>query len=369
MDLKKRYLVLEDGKVYSGYAFGSDQDVFGEVVFNTAMTGYQETISDPSYTGQIVTFTYPLIGNYGMNRDDYETIHPSLKGVVVREVCELPSNFRNEETLDQALKRFNVPGIYGVDTRSLTKRIRNSGVMKGALVDSIEEIDHIVEQINTTEYATNEVEQVSTKSPYVSTGKGYRVVLVDFGKKQNIVRELNRRDCDVTVVPHNITAEEIIQMNPDGIMLSNGPGDPTDVQEAIEMLKVIQEKFPVFGICLGHQLFALANGATTFKMKFGHRGANHPVLNIETNKVELTSQNHGYSVSRDSLEKTQLIETHRAINDNTVEGLKHKEHLAFSVQYHPEAAPGPHDPNYLFDQFIENMKIYVERKKGGRHHA
>ncbi|MDT0679752.1 carbamoyl phosphate synthase small subunit [Staphylococcus chromogenes] len=364
---EKRYLVLEDGTYYTGFKLGADTLTQGEIVFNTAMTGYQETLSDPSYTGQIITFTYPLIGNYGINRDDFESLIPTLKGVVVKEACQAPSNFRAQKTLNDVLKEFDIPGISGVDTRSITKKIREHGVLKAAFVDNETEIETTIQNLKTIEFPRNEVPTVSTKTPYVSTGFDLRVVLVDFGKKQNIVRELNARGCEVTVVPYETTAEEIIKMSPDGVMLSNGPGDPADVQVAVDMIKGIIGKIPFFGICLGHQLFALSQGATSFKMKFGHRGANHPVKDLSTGKIALTSQNHGYAIDADSLKETDLEVTHIALNDGTIEGLRHKFEPAFSVQYHPEACPGPTDSNYLFDQFIELM---LEQKKKERvHHA
>lgn len=364
---EKRYLVLEDGTYYTGFKLGADTLTQGEIVFNTAMTGYQETLSDPSYTGQIITFTYPLIGNYGINRDDFESLIPTLKGVVVKEACQAPSNFRAQKTLNDVLKEFDIPGISGVDTRSITKKIREHGVLKAAFVDDETEIETTIQNLKTIEFPRNEVPTVSTKTPYVSTGFDLRVVLVDFGKKQNIVRELNARGCEVTVVPYDTTAEEIIKMSPDGVMLSNGPGDPADVQVAVDMIKGIIGKIPFFGICLGHQLFALSQGATSFKMKFGHRGANHPVKDLSTGKIALTSQNHGYAIDADSLKETDLEVTHIALNDGTIEGLRHKFEPAFSVQYHPEACPGPTDSNYLFDQFIELM---LEQKKKERvHHA
>ncbi|WP_200669746.1 carbamoyl phosphate synthase small subunit [Staphylococcus arlettae] len=356
--LKTRYLVLEDGSYYEGYQLGSDQLTIGEIVFNTAMTGYQETISDPSYTGQIITFTYPLIGNYGINRDDFESLIPTLNGVVVKEASAKPSNFRMKKTLHEVLDEYDIPGISGVDTRSITRKIRQHGVLKAAFTDNKEEITQIVDKLKTYVLPHNEVETVSTKTSYISTGYKYSVVLVDFGKKENIVRELNARGCNVTVVPHNTTADEIIIMEPDGVMLSNGPGDPEAVKEAVTMIKGILGQIPFFGICLGHQLFALSQGAQSFKMKFGHRGANHPVKDLKTNKIALTSQNHGYAIDKDSLQNTDLEVTHIAINDGTVEGLRHKFLPAFSVQYHPEACPGPSDSNYLFDEFIEMMNNF-----------
>ncbi|MGN5882118.1 carbamoyl phosphate synthase small subunit [Staphylococcus simulans] len=361
--LEKRYLVFEDGSIYEGRKLGSDNLTKGEIVFNTAMTGYQETISDPSYTGQIITFTYPLIGNYGINRDDFESLVPSLSGVVVKEASTHPSNFRKQKTFNDVLVQYDIPGISGVDTRSITRKIREHGVLKAGFTDHPEAIPELIEELQHFELSRDEVPMVSTKSPYVSTGSDLSVVLVDFGKKQNIVRELNARGCNVTVVPYNTSADTIISMSPDGVMLSNGPGDPEDVPEAVEMIKGILGKIPFFGICLGHQLFALSQGATAFKMKFGHRGANHPVKDLATGKIALTSQNHGYAIDEASVAQTDLEVTHLALNDGTVEGLKHKTLPAFSVQYHPEACPGPTDSNYLFDQFITMMKEYKEKER------
>ncbi|WP_285490061.1 carbamoyl phosphate synthase small subunit [Staphylococcus haemolyticus] len=361
--LERRYLVLEDGTYYEGYQLGSNALSVGEIVFNTAMTGYQETISDPSYTGQIITFTYPLIGNYGINRDDFEALTPTLNGVVVKEASTHPSNFRNQKTLHEVLVQYKIPGISGVDTRSITRKIRQHGVLKAGFTDNRGDIDSLINTLKSTELPRDEVETVSTKTPYVSTGSDLSVVLLDFGKKQNIVRELNMRGCNVTVVPYNTTAEEILAMSPDGVMLSNGPGDPDVVEVAIEMIKGILGKIPFFGICLGHQLFALSQGATSFKMKFGHRGANHPVKDLRSGKVDITSQNHGYAIDKNSLVNTDLEVTHIALNDGTVEGLRHKSLPAFSVQYHPEARPGPSDSNYLFDEFMTMMKEFKEKEQ------
>ncbi|MDU0419411.1 carbamoyl phosphate synthase small subunit [Staphylococcus simulans] len=361
--LEKRYLVFEDGSIYEGRKLGSDNLTKGEIVFNTAMTGYQETISDPSYTGQIITFTYPLIGNYGINRDDFESLVPTLSGVVVKEASTHPSNFRQQKTFNDVLVQYDIPGISGVDTRSITRKIREHGVLKAGFTDHAEDIPTFIEELKQFELSRDEVPMVSTKTPYVSTGSDLSVVLVDFGKKQNIVRELNARGCNVTVVPYNTPAEIILDMSPDGVMLSNGPGDPEDVPEAVEMIQGILGKIPFFGICLGHQLFALSQGAEAFKMKFGHRGANHPVKDLSTGKIALTSQNHGYAIDEASVAHTDLEVTHIALNDGTVEGLKHKTLPAFSVQYHPEACPGPTDSNYLFDQFIDMMKEFKAKER------
>ncbi len=366
--MMKRSLILETGDVFTGLAFGSEKESAGEVVFTTGMTGYQETLSDPSYCGQIVTMTYPLIGNYGINRDDFESIEPAIKGMVVRELADMPSNFRSDASLNELFLLKEIPGIQGVDTRKLTRIIREYGSVKGyfTAADVEVNVEEIVAKLKQTTFPTDQVKQVSTKRPYPSPGRGKRVVLVDFGMKHGILRELNKRNCDVVVVPYNTTAEEIMAIYPDGIMLSNGPGDPKDVPEAITMLKEIIGKIPVFGICLGHQLFALASGGDTFKLKFGHRGANHPVKDLKTGRTELTSQNHGYTVDPESLVKTRLEVTHVALNDGTVEGLKHLDLPAFTVQYHPEASPGPEDSNHLFDQFIELMNTHV---KGEKNHA
>ena len=338
--LERRYLVLEDGTYYEGYKLGSNDLSVGEIVFNTAMTGYQETISDPSYTGQIITFTYPLIGNYGINRDDFEALTPTLNGVVVKEASTHPSNFRNQKTLHDVLVQYKIPGISGVDTRSITRKIRQHGVLKAGFTDNRDDIDSLINTLKSTELPRDEVETVSTKTPYVSTGSDLSVVLLDFGKKQNIVRELNMRGCNVTVVPYNTTAEEILAMSPDGVMLSNGPGDPDVVEVAIEMIKGILGKIPFFGI-----------------------GANHPVKDLRSGKVDITSQNHGYAIDKNSLVNTDLEVTHIALNDGTVEGLRHKTLPAFSVQYHPEARPGPSDSNYLFDEFMTMMKEFKEKEQ------
>ena len=357
----KKKLVLESGEVFYGTTFGAEQETAGEVVFNTGMTGYQELISDPSYCGQIVCLTYPLIGNYGINRDDYESIEPAIKGLIVKELCDLPSNFRTQMTLDELFQKKNLSGISGIDTRRLTRILRNKGVVKGKIVNAETDENSVVEELKVTNFPTNQVESVSTKTSYASPGRGFKVVLVDFGSKLGIIRELSQRNCDIIVVSQDTTAEEILLMDPDGIMLSNGPGDPEDVKGASELINGLLGKVPIFGICLGHQLIGLACGAKTYKLKFGHRGGNHPVLDLEKNKVAITSQNHGYAIDQESLKRTELIETHIALNDRTNEGLKHKIHPCFSVQYHPEASPGPEDANYLFDDFIELMEDFKKK--------
>ncbi|BAU27517.1 carbamoyl-phosphate synthase small subunit [Aneurinibacillus soli] len=358
----KARLILEDGTVFEGKSFGATGESFGEVVFNTGITGYQEVLSDPSYCGQIVTMTYPMIGNYGISRDDFESLRPFVHGFVVREHCEVPNNWRSEQTIDDLLKEYNIPGISEVDTRKLTRIIRQHGTLKGIITTSEEPVEAILAKMNQP-LMEDQVARVSTKNMFPVPGRGPRIALVDFGAKYGILRELTNRGCDVIVVPYNVTADEIRRIRPDGILLSNGPGDPKSVPQAIEMIQNILGEYPLFGICLGHQLFALACGADTEKLKFGHRGGNHPVKELATGRTHITSQNHGYTVNIESVASTDLEISHVALNDGTVEGLSHKTHSAFSVQYHPEAAPGPYDSNYLFDRFLENVATFVKEDK------
>ncbi|PCS01568.1 carbamoyl-phosphate synthase small subunit [Lactococcus fujiensis JCM 16395] len=350
--MSKRLLILEDGTVFEGEAIGANIEVNGELVFNTGMTGYQESITDQSYNGQILMFTFPLVGNYGINRDDYETIIPTCKGVVVHEAARRPSNWRSNMSLNEFLEARRIPGISGIDTRALTKIVREHGTMKASLVSPGDEFEHQMSQLKATVLPTNQVQTSSTLTPYPSPNIGRKIVVVDFGLKHSILRELSKRHCDVTVVPFNTSAEEILSMHPDGVMLTNGPGDPTDVPEALKMIQSILGQVPIFGICLGHQLLSLACGATTYKMKFGHRGFNHAVREIATGRIDFTSQNHGYAVARENLPKDLLI-THEEINDHSIEGIRHRNYPAFSVQFHPDAAPGPHDASYLFDDFMD----------------
>lgn len=354
----KRQLILEDGTVFVGEAFGSSTEVTGEVIFFTGMTGYQETITNPGALGIIVTFTYPLIGNYGINRDDFEAIKPWVQGVVVKEVCTHPSNFRSEKTLDEYLKEYDIPGIANIDTRKLTRLIRDKGTLKGRICSTDVSVEEVVEELKATNLPSDQVKQVSTKDPYVSPGRGYRVVMVDYGMKHGLLRELIKRQCDIVVVPYDTSAEEILRLSPDGILLSNGPGNPKDIQDSIETVKALLGKAPVFGIGLGHQVLALASGADTEKMKHGHNGGN-AVKVLATGKVDITSQAHGYVVTKDSVAKTDLEVTHVSLNDETIEGLRHTKYPAFSVQFHPEASPGAEDASSMFDQFItliENSK-------------
>jgi carbamoyl-phosphate synthase, small subunit len=351
-------LLLEDGTLFTGLAFGAEGQSTGEVVFNTGITGYQEVLSDPSYCGQIVTMTYPLIGNYGITRDDFEAVRPYIHGFVVRRHEPVPSNWRGEYSLDRLLKEYGITGISDIDTRMLTRKLRNFGTMKGLLTTGNERIEELQERLGVAQLLRDQVARTSTKQLFSAPGNKERIVLIDFGAKSGIVKELSQRGCDVIVVPHNTTADEIRRLNPDGIQLSNGPGDPKDVPYAVETIKQLIGEFPIFGICLGHQLFALACGADTTRLKFGHRGGNHPVKELATNRCFITSQNHGYTVLEESIAGTDLEVTHINNNDKSIEGLKHKKYPVFTVQYHPEAAPGPHDSSYLFDQFLDMIRTH-----------
>lgn len=349
-------LLLEDGTLFTGLGFGAEGVSTGEVVFNTGITGYQEVLSDPSYCGQIVTMTFPLIGNYGINRDDFESIRPYIHGFVVRRHEPVPSNWRAQYTLDRLLKEYGIIGISDIDTRMLTRILRRHGTMKGILTTGNERVEELRERLDASPLLRDQVARTSTKQVFSSPGRGERIVLIDYGAKSGILRELTQRGCDVVVVPHNVTADEIRRLHPDGIQLSNGPGDPKDVPHAVETVRQLLGEYPIFGICLGHQIFALACGADTEKLKFGHRGGNHPVKELATGRCYITSQNHGYTVKEDSIQGTELTVTHINNNDKTIEGLKHNRYPAFSVQYHPEAAPGPFDSSYLFDQFLEMIR-------------
>ena len=368
-----RKLVLENGTEIPGYSFGSKEDKLLELVFNTSMVGYQEIISDPSYTDQAVVMTYPLIGNYGMSREDYESKRPSIGALIVREYNDEPSSWRSDETLGTVMERFGIAGICGVDTRRLTRIIRETGSCKVLLTGPDKSLDEAMEYLQNTDLRRDQVSRVSVRERYVSDavnitdtdrspsnmktgeGKKFHVAAIDCGMKLNIVRELNAHGCKVTVVPFDTKAEDIEALKPDGIFISNGPGDPTDAVPVIETVKKLRGHYPMFGICLGHQIISLAYGAKTYKLKFGHRGGNHPVMDLETGKIEVTSQNHSYAVDPDSLEGTGLKVTHMNLLDNTVEGMKCPEDKVFSVQYHPESAPGPCDSGYLFDRFVELM--------------
>lgn len=353
-------LYLEDGTRFEGRAFGALQENCGEVVFNTSMTGYQEVLTDPSYAGQIVVMTQPQIGNYGTNSEDIESRHPFVQGFVVRELSPQFSNWRAEATLDDYLRTHGVTGVSEIDTRALVKHIRSRGAMRGILSALDFDPDSLSKKVRAhpSMQGSDYVKDVTTHNSYFSgpASAEWKVVAYDFGIKTNILRCLADRGCGLTVVPAGTRAEEVLSLNPDGIFLSNGPGDPEPLTYAIENIRRLAGRKPLFGICLGHQLLALALGGKTYKMKFGHRGGNQPVKNLLSDRVEITSHNHGFAVDPDSLPESRVQLTHLNLNDQTLEGFRHREWPAFSVQYHPEAAPGPHDSLYLFDDFIRLMR-------------
>ena len=353
----KAYLILEDGSVYEGENVGALREAVSEIVFNTSMTGYLEVMTDPSYAGQAVVMTYPLIGNYGICYEDMESYRPWIDGLIVRELSEVASNFRNEDSIQNFLIKNNIPCICGIDTRDLTKRLREHGTMNGFItVDSSFVVEKILQRIK--EYSVKGVvKRTSTKEAYSLPGKGKRVVLIDFGAKKNIARQLQKRGCEVIVVPCDTKAKEILKLKPDGIMLSNGPGDPKENVDIIkEIKKLYDTDIPIFAICLGHQLMALATGANTYKLRYGHRGGNHPVKDLETGRTYISSQNHGYAVDESTLDKNICVPAFVNVNDGTNEGLRYINKKIFTVQYHPEACPGPRDSSYLFDKFIKMME-------------
>ena len=354
----KAFLILEDGHVFTGTSIGSEREVVSEIVFNTSMTGYLEVLTDPSYAGQAVVMTYPLIGNYGICYEDLESGRPWPDGYIVRELSRLPSNFRSTDTIQNFLKKYDIPGIAGIDTRALTKILRESGTMNGMITTKeYENLDEVLPRLKA--YRTGKVvEKVTCKEKSVMKNDGYKVALLDLGAKRNIARSLHERGCEVTIYPAGTKAEEIIASNPDGIMLSNGPGDPKDCGPIIdEVRKLYESDIPIFAICLGHQLMALATGADTYKLKYGHRGGNHPVKDLETGRVYISSQNHGYAVDVNSLNPAVAKAAFENVNDKTNEGLKYTGKNIFTVQFHPEACPGPQDSGYLFDRFIRMMEV------------
>lgn len=378
--LKPAVLVLEDGRIFHGFAFGYEGEAVGEVVFNTSMMGYQEVLSDPSYKGQMVAMTYPLIGNYGVNFEDVESSRPHVEAFIVREACFVPSNWRSRETLDEYMRKNRVAGITGVDTRALTIHLRNNGSLMGLISTEVDQISDLVEKVKAVPPIVGRdlVKEVTCTTPYTwnqgdwdihegfhvyprgvandtSFNRIFKVVAFDFGIKFNILRNLTAVGCDLTVVPANTTAEQVLSHEPDGVFLSNGPGDPQGVPYAVKTIKTLIGKKPIFGICLGNQILGLALGGNTYKLKFGHHGGNQPVKDLSTGKVEITAQNHNFAVDLGSI-GPDIDLTHINCNDNTVEGMAHKELPIFSVQYHPESAPGPHDSAHLFKRFTELME-------------
>lgn len=372
---RKALLILEDGRVFHGRAFASRGETMGEVVFNTSMCGYQEVLTDPSYHGQIVTMTYPLIGTYGINDEDNESEKVQVAGFIAKEYQEVPSNWRSKKTLRRFLEEHKIIGVEGIDTRALTRHIRQAGAMKGIISTETDDVRLLMEKLDAfpglvgidltrevtcqTPYAWNDGPKPA--SGWIDSHHPYKIIALDFGIKYNILRELVKVGCQILVLPGFTPAHQILKLNPDGVFLSNGPGDPAPVTEGIRTVRELLGKLPIFGICLGHQLLGLALGAQTFKLKFGHRGANQPVLNLSNRRIEITSQNHGFCVDMKSLPEKEVETTHVNLNDRTSEGMSHKDVPAFSVQYHPEASPGPHDAVYLFTRFIKMIDRWRSR--------
>jgi carbamoyl-phosphate synthase small subunit len=354
-DSLKGIIYLEEGTIYTGKGFGKLGTSVGELVFNTSMTGYQEILTDPSYAGQIITMTYPFIGNYGVNSFESESSKVQAKGFIIKNISNYASNYKSEETIDKLLEDAGVVGIYDVDTRKITKKIRNIGVVKCVISNEDLSVERYKSMLKGTLIRNDYIDEVSTKEIIHIEGSGPKVALMDFGVKKNIVNNLKMRGCDIRILPYDTNYDTIASLNIDGVLLSNGPGDPMDIYKCTNTIKKIIYDYPTFGICMGHQILALACGGSTYKMKFGHRGSNHGVFDIEKDKAYITSQNHGYAVDLDSVKANDMVLTHINLNDNTVEGMRHKDLPVFSVQFHPEGSPGPIDSSYLFDKFITSM--------------
>lgn len=361
--MKERLLVLEDGSVYQGIGFGANEYRIGELIFQTGMSGYQEIISDLSYYGQLVMMTYPAIGGCGINRDDFESMNPQLFGLVVKEYCEYPSNFRSNMSLNTFMEQKGIPGIADIDTREITRKIRDHGTMKAVMADKDADVAQLVKELQAAKLPCDGVQKVSTQKPYTIPSRGFKVVMLDLGTKFGLIRELNKRGCDLVVMPYSTPASEILSLSCDGVVISNGPGTPDQIAETVHTIQQLIDHVAILGCGLGHQVVAQACGAKIDKMKFGHHGNSTPIRSLEKNKIEFTAQNHTYAVNEDSLANTGLKVTHRALNDNTIEGLKHESKPILSVEFNPEAAPGADDTMYIFDEFMEMMN------QGGNTHA
>ncbi|GEP18721.1 carbamoyl phosphate synthase small subunit [Pediococcus argentinicus] len=354
--MAERYLILEDGSVFKGTAFGSRATTFGEVVFNTSMTGYQQIITNQIYHNQIIVFSQPTIGGAGIERASYESVDPTCKGVIVRDVANVSINRRRRLSLDEYLKSQNIPGITGIDTRALIRKLRQTGTIKGSIIDPVNDLEHAFDQLKAIVLTNQQVNQVSTPKPFPNPGSGKNVVVVDLGLKYGILRQLNKRNCNVTVLPYSATADEIFNLDPDGVIISTGPGNPNDLPESlIAMVQEVERKIPLFAIGLGHEVFAVANGCEVTELAAEHHGNNHPILSVITDEIMYASQGQGYSVKRGTVDRNELMVTHYDMVDGSIQGLRHRDYPAFSVQFFPDSYPGPYEVTELFDEFSEMM--------------